>query len=83
MTQLNELIASVLNVPAAKLTVQSGPENLTEWDSLAHIAITAAVEQAYNLQLTMPEILAIKTVVDLRNTLEKHGVSFVDSVRPD
>lgn len=83
MTQLNELVASVINVPAAELTPQSGAENLPAWDSLAHIGIIAAVEETYHVQLTMPEILAIKTVSDLHNTLEKHGVSFIDEGHPD
>lgn len=78
MTQLNELIASVINVPSSTLTPQSGPENLPDWDSLAHIGVVAAVEQTYQVQLTMPEILSIKTIADLRNILEKRGVTFVD-----
>lgn len=82
MTQLNELVASVINVPTAELTPQSGPENLPAWDSLAHIGIIAAVEQTYHLQLTMPEILAIKTIADLSNMLEKHGVPFADGRHP-
>lgn len=82
MIQLNELIASVINVPAAGLSPQSGPENVLEWDSLAHVGIIAAVEQSYRLQFTMPEILAIKTIADLRTLLEKRGVSFSDDGRP-
>lgn len=78
MTQLNELIASITNVPAASLTPQSGPENLAEWDSLAHISIIAAVEQTFQVQFTMPEILSIKTIADLRKILEKRGVKLVD-----
>lgn len=78
MIQLNELIASVINVSPATLTPQSGPENLPDWDSLAHIGVIAAVEQTYQVQLTMPEILSIKTIADLRNILEKRGVTFVD-----
>ena len=82
MTQLNELIGSVINVPSSTLSPQSGPENLPEWDSLAHIGIVAAVEQTYQVQLTMPEILAIKTIADFRNILEKRGVKFPDEGRP-
>ena len=77
MIQLNELIAGVINISTAELTLESGPENIVEWDSLAHIGIISAVEQTYNLQFSMPEILGIKTVADLRDTLEKRGVSFV------
>ena len=79
MIQLNELVASVINVPASQLTSQSGPENLSEWDSLAHIGIIAAVEQAYQLQFSMPEMLAIKTIADLRTTLQKRGISLMDA----
>jgi len=82
VTQLNELVASVINVSAAELTPQSGPENLPAWDSLAHIGIIAAIEETYRVQLTMPEILAIRTIADLRNMLEKRGVSFVGDGHP-
>ncbi len=78
MIQLNELIAGVINVPSSTLTPQSGPENLSDWDSLAHIGIVSAVEQMYQVQLTMPEILSINTIADLRKILEKRGVTFVD-----
>jgi acyl carrier protein len=78
VAQLNEIIGSVINVPFSALSPQSGPENLPEWDSLAHIGIVAAVEQTYQVQLTMPEILAIKTIADLCNLLEKRGVIFTN-----
>ncbi len=78
MIQLNELIASVINVPSSTLMPQSGPENLPDWDSLAHIGVVSAVEQTYQVQLTMPEILSIKTIADLRKILENRGVTFVD-----
>jgi acyl carrier protein len=74
MIQLNELVGSVLNVPVENLTQQSGPENTVEWDSLAHIGIVAAVEQTYNVQLNMSEILSIKTIAELGVVLRNHGV---------
>ncbi len=81
MRQLNELIGSVINIPSSTLTPDSGPENLIEWDSIAHIGVITAVEQTYQVQITMPEILAIKTIADLRSILEKRGVKFTDERR--
>lgn len=78
MTQLNELIASVINISPSVLNLQSGPGNIPEWDSLAHVGVVAAVEQTYQVQLTMPEILSIKTIADICNLLQKRGVTFVD-----
>ncbi len=75
MSNLIELVANVLNVPANTLDAQSGPANQTHWDSLAHVTIVAAIEGSYGISLTMPEILAIKNIGDLVAALERHGVS--------
>jgi acyl carrier protein len=72
---LFELVAGVLNVPIEKITLQSGPNDFQEWDSIAHVTLCAAVEQVHNIQLTMPEMLAIRCVEDLMQTLKKQGVS--------
>jgi acyl carrier protein len=81
MTQkLIDLVAGVLNVSNAQLSPESGPKSVEAWDSLAHVTIVSAVEQTYGVQLTMPEILAIGSVADLRRTLEGQGVAFT---RPD
>ena len=80
MEKLYELISSIINVPVEKLTPLSGPENLAEWDSLAQIGILAAVEESYRVQLTMQEMLSIKTIADLRSTLEELGVLLVDAI---
>jgi acyl carrier protein len=78
MKQLINLISNVLNVPTSEITLQSGPKNAANWDSLAHISIITAVEQTYDLQLTMPEMLGIKTVDDLRNLIEKSGTVLIE-----
>jgi acyl carrier protein len=74
MSNITELVASVLNVPASTLDEQSGPANQPPWDSLAHVTIIAAVEGSYGISLTMPEILAIKNIGDLTVVLKRHGV---------
>lgn len=75
---LNDLIADLLDVPVTDLAPNTGPENLPAWDSLAHVTIVAGVEETYKVQLTMPEILAIRSIADLRKTLEGHGVATED-----
>jgi acyl carrier protein len=78
MKHLIELIASVINISPTVLNLQSGPGNISNWDSLAHVGVAAAVEQTYQVQLEMSEILSIKTIADIRNLLEKRGVTFVN-----
>lgn len=75
------LIAGVLNTSPENLTLESGPLTVPGWDSLAHVTIVAAIEQTYGIELTMPEILSIRTVGDLVQTLERHGIAASDGSR--
>lgn len=63
--KLTNLIAGVLRVSESQLSMKTGPANLDTWDSLAHVTIVAAVEETYSIALSMPEILAIKSIGDL------------------
>ncbi len=72
---LVELVATVLDVSPDQLTMESGPRTVSKWDSLAHVTIAAAVEQTYKVELTMPEILSVRSIANLQEVLRKHGVS--------
>ncbi len=71
---LVELVASVLNISPDQLSMESGPKNVSKWDSLAHVTIATAAEQTYGVELTMPEILSIRSIANLREVLQRHGV---------
>ena len=72
---LFNLVAGILGVPTEELSLESGPENLSKWDSLAQITIVSAIEQQYKITLSMPEILSIRSISDLQELIEKHGES--------
>ncbi len=78
-----ELVAGILDISRDRLTMESGPKTVSEWDSLAHITIAAAVEQTYHIELTMPEILSIHSVADLLEVLQRHGVAVSVSGKSD
>ena len=75
--KLIDLVASVLNVDPGSLTQSSGPKTVSQWDSLAHITIASAVEQTYGVELTMPEILGVRTISDLNDALQRRGAVVV------
>jgi acyl carrier protein len=72
--QLINLVSGVLGSRPEDLTLESGPKSLKAWDSLAHVTIIAAIEQTYGIQLTMPEMLSIRSIANLQQALAKHGV---------
>ena len=64
------LVATALDVPANSLSPSSGPDNVPAWDSLAHVTVITAVETAYNIQLTVPEMLSVKSIGTLQQLAE-------------
>ncbi len=47
-----------------------------QWDSVAHMALVAALESEFGIMLDTDEIIAMSTVAVARDILRKHGVAF-------
>lgn len=71
--QLQQIVATVLNVATDDVSDESGPHTIPEWNSLAHVAMVAAVEEEFNVLFEMEEIVGIKTVGDLSLLLKAKG----------
>ena len=72
---LFEIVSSVLSVPADSLSLESSPNNIPSWDSLAQVTLCAALEQNLNIQFSMEEMLSIKSISDIVDTLQKHNIT--------
>lgn len=75
---LHNVVSKILNVPASILTDNTGPKQLSEWDSLRHIQIVLTIEQEYDVQFTPVEITSIYTIGDVRDLLVQKGISIAD-----
>jgi acyl carrier protein len=67
--QLYQLIGKVLGVDPAQLTEDSNAQNTPKWDSLRHIEVVFAMENAFHVRFTMPEIASLRKLGDIRNLL--------------
>jgi len=56
------------------VTVETSREEVPKWDSLQHIALVTAIEQQFGLSLTLDEMVEIRSVKDICNVLDRHGV---------
>jgi acyl carrier protein len=73
--QLYQLIGKVLNVDPSMLNEESNAQNTPNWDSLRHIEVIFAMENAFHVRFTMPEISGLRKLGDIRRLLEaKHVV---------
>jgi acyl carrier protein len=72
--RLIQTIAMVLNVPADRLSDESSPANTPEWDSLATVNLTLAVEREFGVRLSMREVRSMSTIGLAKSVLRGKGV---------
>ena len=67
--QLYQIIGKVLGVDHTMLNDESNAQNTPKWDSLRHIEVIFAVESAFHVRFTMPEIANLRKLGDIRKLL--------------
>jgi acyl carrier protein len=76
--QIYNLIGKVLGVDASELNDESNAQNTPKWDSLRHIEVVFAIENAFHVRFTMPEIAGLRKLGDIRQLLIQKNVKLVD-----
>lgn len=72
--QIFEIIAGVLGIDPETLNDQSNALNTPNWNSLRHIEIMLAVENAFGVRFSMPEMVSMQNIGDMRSLLIEKGV---------
>jgi acyl carrier protein len=71
---IEQVFAEVLNVPAQNISDETSPKTVSSWDSLRHVELIMAVERAFNVAFSMPEISTINSLGVVRQLLQQKGV---------
>lgn len=72
---VEQLLADVLQIPVAEVTDQLAMTDLDVWDSLKHIELIASLEEQLNVQLSFDDIVAMRSVGDIKRVLSSKGVA--------
>ncbi|MFZ4689601.1 MAG: acyl carrier protein [Polymorphobacter sp.] len=72
--QLNEIVAKALMIDASKVTADLQYNSIPEWDSVAHMALIAELEDAYDVMLDTDDIIAMSSVAKIAEILKKYDV---------
>lgn len=56
------------------ISLATSRREIQKWDSLQHVALVAAIEQQFGISLSMDEMVEIRSVGDICNILDRHGV---------
>ncbi len=59
---------------SGSLSPDMGPNQIPRWDSLQHIALVRSIEEAFDISLTMDEMMEMRTIADIETVLRRHGM---------
>jgi acyl carrier protein len=71
---LRSTVADVLGVAVADLTDESSVDSIESWDSLNHLNIVMAIEEAFSVQLSADDVLEMRSIVTIREILRAKDV---------
>ncbi len=68
-----EVCAQVFGVPASSLTDDSSPDDIAGWDSLSHVQLIVALEEAFAVTLTPDDAMDMLSVRLIKLVLTERG----------
>jgi len=75
MKRLTTILARVFQVNESLINDNTSPENTEKWDSFNTLNLVMELEKEFHVQLKFEEIVAIKRVKDIKDTLMRHNIN--------
>lgn len=75
VSNLSELVAKSLMIPLDQVSDGLKYNSIPEWDSVAHMALVAELEDSYDIMLDTDDIVEMSSVGRIREILGKYDVS--------
>ena len=72
---LEQLLADLLQIPVSEVTDELAMTDLEVWDSLKHMELIASLEEQLDIQLSFDDIVAMRSVGDIKRVLSDRGVA--------
>jgi len=72
---LEQLLADLLQISVSQVTDELAMTDLEVWDSLKHMELIASLEEQLDIQLSFDDIVAMRSVGDIKRVLSDRGVA--------
>ena len=69
--QVKSIASDIFGVPTDKITAESSPETIENWDSMQHLNLVLAVEEKFGVQLSPEDIEQMKNIGAVAKLVEK------------
>jgi len=76
LEQLHHVVALALNVDDAEVGDDASMDTVGAWDSLRHLYVVMAVEEAFDVKFDDGEAVAVTSFALIRGALERRGLTF-------
>jgi acyl carrier protein len=75
MKPIAAVFAESLGIDESRVTDELTYNTIKEWDSVAHMALVAAIEEAYEIMMETDDVIDMSSLSKAREILAKYGVS--------
>jgi acyl carrier protein len=72
--RFRQLFAETLNIPVEQVTDELAYNAIRQWDSIAHMALVAAIDAEYDTMLETEDVIDMSSVKKAREILKKYGI---------
>ncbi|HSO37109.1 MAG TPA: acyl carrier protein [Labilithrix sp.] len=66
---LRKVVSEVFRIPPEDVDDELSPDTLDDWDSLSHLRLVTALEEAFSIKFESSEIMDLTTVGAIRESL--------------
>lgn len=72
----NQAFIEALSITADKLTKDLTYQSITEWDSVGHMSLVSALEEAFDIMMDTDDIIDFSSYEKGKEILKKYNISF-------
>ena len=69
--QVLNIASDIFGIPADRITAESSPETIENWDSMQHLNLVLAIEEKLGVQLDPEDIEQMKNIGAVAALVEK------------
>lgn len=69
--QVRNIASDIFGIPVDKITAESSPETIENWDSMQHLNLVLAIEEKFGVQLEPEDIEQMKNIAAVAALVEK------------
>jgi len=69
--QVRNVASDIFGIPVDRITAESSPETIENWDSMQHLNLVLAIEEKFGVQLDPEDIEQMKNIGAVAALVEK------------